>query len=70
MEPPTLKGKKVWYITYKANCQLQRHIGLQITVLLMSYLDNIYLQSNNEMKFRSRVIILAHLLEVTLVNTS
>jgi hypothetical protein len=55
---------------YKAYYQLQRHLGLQITVLLMPHLDNINLQSNNEMKFRSRVIILAHLLEVTLLNAS
>jgi len=69
MQPLTLKVKKVWCIMYKANCQLQSHLGLQIILLLMSYLDKVNLQSNIKMKFSSRVNIMAHLLEVTLVNT-
>ena len=55
---------------YKAYCHLQRHLGLKIIVLLMPYLDNVNIQSNIKMKFSSRVNILAHLLEVILVNTS
>jgi hypothetical protein len=51
---------------YKAYCQLQRHLDLQTTVLLMPYLDNVNLQSNIKMKFSSRVNILVHLLKAIL----